>query len=356
MTRLKLWRRIALLIALATAAPYALAGTVVIYAAADLQVVAPLIADFEQLHPEIKVDYRDLQTADLYRRFLSEIATGSKADIVSSSAMDLQMKLVNDGHAMPHKSSETSALPAWARWRNEAFGTSFEPVCFAYNRDLLPPETVPQTHAELARVLAEQPEKFANRLATYDPHRSGLGYLLHSQDREANPVVFWSLIEEMARVGLSTEPTTTQMLDRIVSGESVLGYNVLCSYTQARARTERRIGVVLPRDYTLVMSRIAFISRYAPHPEEARIWLDYVLSRRGQAMFNQIGLHSVRADVEDAASAETLRKQLGNAFRPIALNTGLLTYIDSSKRQLFLRQWDVAISGTRSAPVAATRN
>lgn len=322
----------------------ALAGTVVIYAAADLQVIKPLIVDFEQANPSIKIEYHDLQTTDLYQRFMNEIGTDSKADIVWSSAMDLQMKLVNDGHAKTYRSAETSALPLWAKWRDEAFGTTFEPVCFAYNRHLLPQEFVPQTHAELARIVLDQPERFRNRLSTYDPQRSGLGYLLHSQDLEANPVVFWNLIRVMVKTGLSAEPTTTQMLDRITSGKSLLGYNVLCSYALSRGYHDSRIGIVMPRDYTLVMSRIALISRYAPHPDEARIWLDYVLSKRGQSVLNQIGLHSVRGDVDSDKSAESLRKQLGNAFRPIVLNTGLLTYLDQSKRQLFLTQWDAALN------------
>jgi iron(III) transport system substrate-binding protein len=333
----------ALLITLAGLAPPAQGGTVVIYAAADLEVIEPLIVDFEQTHPHIKVEYHDLQTTELYERFLAETGPGGKADVVWSSAMDLQMKLVNDGHARSHRSDETAALPAWAKWKDEAFGTTFEPVCFAYNRDKLAAEHVPQSHADLARMLRETPERYRNRLATYDPHRAGLGYLLHTQDLEANPVVFWTLIEEMVRVGLSTEPTTTQMLDRIISGKSELGYNVLCSYAKARASSDPRIGSVMPRDYTLVMSRIAFISRYAPHPDEAEQWLDYVLSKRGQTILNLIGLHSVRSDVEGDSSAASLRRRLGQAFRPIVLNTGLLTYVDQSKRKLFLAHWDAAL-------------
>lgn len=348
MHKSRLWHRVSLGIVFASLASVSLAGTVVIYAAADLQVVEPLIVDFEQNHPDIKVEYHDLQTTDLYLRFLRETGTESKADIVWSSAMDLQMKLVNDGHARPHRSDETKALPSWAKWKDEAFGTTFEPVCFAYNRELQTAEQVPQSHAELARILKEHPERYRDRLATYDPHRSGLGYLLHSQDLEANPVVFWNLIQQMVSVGLSIESTTTQMLDRIVSGKSELGYNVLCSYTHARANTDSRIGSVMPRDYTLVMSRIAFISRYAPHPDEAKTWLNYMLSKRGQTILNLIGLYSVRPDVEGEASAASLRKRLGNAFRPIVLNTGLLTYIDKSKRELFLRQWDAALTSGRT--------
>ena len=342
------WLSVAILLAgIASSAP---AATVVIYAATDLPIVQPLIADFENAHPDIKVDYREMHSTDLHNRFLDETATGNKADIVWSSAMDLQMKLVNDGHAKPHRSDETAALPRWARWRDEAFGTTFEPVGFAYNRDLLDAKDVPQTHAELARLLVSQPERFRNRLATYDPYQSGLGYLLHSQDLEANPVVFRDLIRVMGQVGLSVKPTTTEMLDSIVSGKALIGYNILCSYAIARANTDPRIGIVMPRDYTLVMSRIAFISRYAPHPEAAAVWLDYILSPRGQAMLNQSGLLSVRADVEGGGAAAALRTQLGNSFRPIVLSTGLLTYIDQFKRQLFLMHWDAAMKTDRDAP------
>ena len=333
---------------------HAVAGTVVIYAAADLQVIEPLITDFQAAHPQIRVEYHDMQTYQVYERFLEEAAGESKADVVWSSAMDLQMKLVNDGHARPHRSDETKALPAWARWKDEAFGTTFEPVCFTYNRDLLPPEAVPQSHAEMVRFLESHPDRYRNRLATYDPHRSGLGYLLHTQDLEANPVVFWRLVQEMVRTGLSVEPTTTQMLERIASGKSLLGYNVLCSYARVRESVDSRLGSVMPKDYTLVLSRIAFISRYAPHPEEAKAWMNYLLSLRGQTLLNRIGLNAVRYDVEGDATAASLRKQLGNAFRPVALDTGLMTYIDRSKRRLFLRQWDVAVSSSRKTDALQT--
>ena len=95
---------------------------------------------------------------------------------------------------------------------------------------------------------------------------------------------------------------------------------------------------------------IAFINRQAPHPEEARIWMDYLLSRRGQSVLNDTGLFSVRDDVSTSSrSASELRRQLGDAFRPIVISTGLLTYLDRMKRELFLENWDSAVSA-RPAP------
>ncbi|MEI7429633.1 MAG: ABC transporter substrate-binding protein [Betaproteobacteria bacterium] len=321
------------------------AGPVVLYAATDRQVVDPLIRDFESAHPDIKVIYQDLNSGELYDRFLSERESKDQADVLWSSAMNLQFKLVNDGYAAPHKSSETTALPTWAIWKGEAFGTTFEPIVIAYNKQLIALAEVPKTHAELVRFLREHPKQLHHRIATYDPRGSGLGYLLHTQDMEANPVSFWNLIRAFGRNDIILEPATADMLDHIAKGRATIGYNVLGSYALNRAASDPNIGIVLPSDYTLILSRIAFINRQAPHPKEARILMDYLLSQRGQTLLNQTGLFSVRNDVStsDRLIVE-LRKQLGNAFRPIVISTGLLTYMDKMKRELFLGRWDAAMN------------
>jgi len=326
-------------------APIAEAGMVVLYAATDLQVVDPLIKDFELAYPDIKVRYHDLNSGELYDRFLNELGSRDQADVLWSSAMDLQFKLVNDGYAEPHKSAETAALPAWAIWKGEAFGTTFEPVVFAYNKQLIALNDVPKTHAEFIRFVRDHSKRLRHQIATYDPRGSGLGYLLHTQDMEANPVSFWNLIGAFGRTDIILEPATAVMLDHIANGRAMLGYNVLASYALNRAASDPNIGIVLPSDYTLILSRIAFINRQAPHPKEARILMDYLLSRRGQILLNQTGLFSVRDDVSTSDSRVIeLRQQLGNAFRPIVISTGLLTYLDKMKRELFLGRWDTAMN------------
>ncbi|MEI7611819.1 MAG: ABC transporter substrate-binding protein [Betaproteobacteria bacterium] len=321
------------------------AAQVVLYAATDRQVVDPLIRDFEAAHPEINVIYQDLNSGELYDRFLNERESKDQADVLWSSAMNLQFKLVNDGYAAPYKSSETAALPTWAIWKGEAFGTTFEPIVIAYNKQLIALADVPKTHAELVRFLREHPRQLRHRIATYDPRGSGLGYLLHTQDMEANPVSFWNLIRAFGRTDIILEPSTADMLDHIAKGRAMIGYNVLGSYALNHAASDPNIGIVLPSDYTLVLSRIAFINRQAPHPKEARILMDYLLSQRGQSLLNHTGLFSVRNDVStsDRLVVE-LRQQLGNAFRPIVISTGLLTYMDKMKRELFLGRWDAAMN------------
>ena len=43
------------------------------------------------------------------------------------------MKLVNDGWTQPHRSADTTLVPAWANWRDEAYGFTLEPAVIVYS-------------------------------------------------------------------------------------------------------------------------------------------------------------------------------------------------------------------------------
>ena len=315
-------------------------GRLTIYSTTDLAAANPLLKDFRSLYPGIEIEYKDMNSTEVYRRFLSESAAGEKtADIVWSSAMDMQIKLVNDGFALAYKSPELAKLPEWAVWRNEAFGTTFEPIVFVYNKRLLTPEEVPQTHANFAKLLRDNPKRFKGKVTTYDIEKSGVGFLFASQDSKTSPA-FWELAHAMLDAGAHLRTTTSAMMENIASGENLIGYNLIGSYAIVRANIDPSIGYVLPKDYTLVMSRIIFISRHAQNVHAARLWVDYLLSKRGQQIVaRQSQLFSIRADVEGDATAAGLVKKLGSSVKPIGVSQGLLTYLDQAKRQEFLKRW-----------------
>lgn len=86
------------------------------------------------------------------------------------------------------------------------------------------------------------------------------------------------------------------MMERISSGENLIGYNILGSYAYAKAKKDPAIGYVYPKDYTQVVSRLAIVSKKARNPSAARLWLDYLLSKRGQTVLaNQSELFSCAA-------------------------------------------------------------
>jgi iron(III) transport system substrate-binding protein len=316
-------------------------GALRIYGTTDTNAVAPLIKDFQLQYPEIRIEYEDMNSTEVFNRFMSESRSSGKgaADILWSSAMDLQMKLVNDGYALTYKSPEAEQLPEWAIWRNEAFGTTYEPIVLVYNKRALAPAEVPQTHGDLIRLLKNGQDRFLGKIVTYDIERSGVGFLLATQDSKTY-TSFWELARVMKELGLSQHAHTSSMMERIASGDAVLGYNLLGSYAIVRANRDPSVGYVLFHDYTLVMSRIMFIAKQAKHPNAARLWVDYVLSRRGQQIIaSQSQLFSIRADVEGEATAAGLTRRLGHSLKPIVVGPGLLTYLDKRKRTEFIRRW-----------------
>jgi iron(III) transport system substrate-binding protein len=253
--------------------------------------------------------------------------------------MDLQMKLANDGYAQVYESPEGARLAPWAVWRSEAFGTTLEPYVFIHDRRRLPEAAAPQTHGDLARWLAANHGAVRGKVGTYDPQRSAIGYLLLTQDSRIDPA-FPETLRAYARAELALHGNAYEMIDRVRSGEELLAFNVNGSYALVAARTAPDLVVVYPRDYVLAAARIALITRIAPHPNAARVFLDYILSRRGQeVMSSRCGLFSIRTDVQGEHTAASLAERLGARLKPIHVGPSLLVFLDGSKRADFIRRW-----------------
>jgi iron(III) transport system substrate-binding protein len=320
-------------------------GELVIHSTTDIAIAAPLIDDFQALYPRIAVRYQDMNSNDLYNGYLADVlASPTTADVLWSSAMDSQLRLAASGQSQAYDSPEAAALPSWALWKNLAFGTTFEPIAIVYDKRRLAADEVPKSHAELARLLTEKRERFAGKVSTYDIDRSGLGFLLATQDERASKD-FWALARALGGVNARLVATTEAILSRVVRDDGLIGYNALGSYASIASKKDPSLGYVYPSDYTLIVTRVMLIGKKAANPNAAKLWVDYVLSRRGQSVLaERANLSSLRGDVEGAGATTSLAKTLGANARPIPLDADLLaTYADSSKRAAFVKQWQQAV-------------
>jgi iron(III) transport system substrate-binding protein len=319
-------------------------GKVVVYSTTDTAAANFLIKDFQALYPGISVEYNDMNSTEVYNRFISErAANAGSADVLWSSSMDLQIKLANDGGALAYASPEIAHLPSWAVWKNEAFGTTYEPLAFVYNKRLLSGDEIPHSHKDLTRVFTQSADKLKGKVTTYDIEKSGVGFMLITQDSKYNPQ-FWEMVKALGAIGPRVQSSAGTMMERISSGENLLGFNIFNSYAALRAKKDPSIGIVLPKDYALVMSRVMFISKSAKNPNAAKLWLDYILSKRGQTIIaNQAELGSIRGDVEGEMTVAKYTKELGTAAKPIPVSGDLLTYLDQTKRLEFIKQWQAAM-------------
>jgi iron(III) transport system substrate-binding protein len=317
-------------------------GKLVIYAATDSKAAQPLIKDFNALYPGITIEYNDMNSTEIYNRFISEAAAGGNtADVLWSSAMDLQMRLASDGMALQYKSPEVAKIPAWAVWNDMAYGTTFEPAAIVYNKRLVDAKEVPGTHADFAKLIAT--EKFRDKVTTYDIEKSGVGFMFMTQDAREYPQ-FIALENAFGMARVRVQSSTGTMLERISSGENLIGYNVLGSYALVRAKTDPSLGVVLPKDYTLILSRVQFINKVAKNTNAAKLWMDYLLSVRGQTIIaNDSKLYAIRADVKGETTSADLIKVIGEKnVKPVPVHPIILQFLGPAKRMAFLKQWKEA--------------
>lgn len=308
-----------------------------IHGALDSDLMAPLLADFHARHPEIELVYRNLTTLALYRRFMSTGA--ASADVVMSSAMPWQYQLANRGYAQPLDTAEARAWPQASRWRRELFGITFEPVVIVYRRDAIPPDTSLDSHEALLRLLTEQRQRLTGRVVTYDPWRSGAGYTYATADSHMSPR-YWELVAALGGVEADLSETTGDMLAGLVTGRYDIGYNLLGAYARDVVASHPQLAMVIPKDYALVMQRLVLIPKHAPHPQTAKRFVDYLLSRQGQRVIrDKTPLGAVHPDLEGPQTAQGLRRKLGNAIHPIAIDPGLLATLDALKRHSLLDRW-----------------
>ncbi len=322
-------------------APEQPASALRIYGAADYSAIAPLFAQFQQRNPQVSIDYSEFSTRVLYQRFLLE--QPRSPDLVLSSAMDLQIKLVNDGYAQEHQSLETEVLPRWANWRHEIFGFTYEPAVIAINSDFMQGEALPRSRSELLSLIRRRGDQVNGKIGTFDIERVGVGYLTWAHDRQQLGS-YGRMLESFGAHQARRFPSSASMLQALVRGEIVIAYNLLGSYALAWAKEYPVISVIMPEDYTALVMRSAFIPKRAVNLHNARLFLDYLLSLEGQQLLaDRANLFPIRDDVTGEQTAPSLRRSTQSRFQPIPLGLSLLVHTDKAKRRLILDEWDAAM-------------
>lgn len=296
-----------------------------ILSTADINVFEPIVAAFHAGRPDLTITYDVVSSTQLMQGIYDE---GAKYDLAISSAMDLQLKLANDGFAQVYQSGATATLPDGLSWRNEVFAFTREPAVLVISEAAFEGLDIPTNRDGLISLLRARPDIFAGKIGTYDVRESGLGYLFATQDSR-NTETFWQLVEIMGRLDARLYCCSGDMISDVASGKLAIAYNVLGSYADVRAQDTPGIRTIEMDDYVSVMLRSVLIPKTAQNPDAAGAMIDYLLSPDVVA---QSGLPPLTQDRAE-----------GTASRPIRLDPGLLVFLDGMRRENFLRSWTGSI-------------
>jgi len=313
-------------------------GRLVIWSTTDRDQVAELVAAFLRKYPGIAIEYRDMPSAEIHRQFMQNIRQGRpSADILWSSAMDLQIKLVNDGFALRYETPERRNIAKWANWKNQAWAITAEPIVFVYNSQKLSQSGVPVSHRAVIEALAARNTPFRNT-ATYDPEASAFGYLLAMNDNFIDHRAL-RLASALGQARGRLHSTTQEIIADVDSGPAPFGYNIIASYALEYAKRHPNIRIVVPHDYILYVSRVCIIPANAPHQNAAKLFLTFLLSREGQYILSKKSMAPTRLDVpvpQDLQAATSSNKK-------ITLGPSLLVMQDVLTKKKFLRDWHSAL-------------
>lgn len=288
----------------------------------DTALFAPFIADFVSQNPKISVEYLVTGTADLDLRFRED---PSAFDISISSAMDLQLRLANDGFALP---LEGLSHPSWAQWRNSLFAFTSEPAAIVINREAFHGQKTPQSRQDLIEALRARPDFFRGRVGTYDVRKSALGYLFATQDARTSET-FWRLMEVMGGLEAALYCCSGNMIDDLTDGTIAVAYNVLGSYASARIESLDTLEIILPSDFPTIMMRTALVAKESQVPTVARSFVQHLLDQQLKGSNGRLLLPTLQAN--------------GNDGNTISLDPALMTFLDSLKREKFLSEWEDAV-------------
>lgn len=298
--------------------------TLRVLSSTDTDIFAPILTGFLADNRGVDIDYAVAGSSDIVR-MISDCP--DCFDVVISSAMDLQLKLVNDGLAQRLSNLDQSAS---AQWRQSLFGFTLEPATIVLNRAAFAGRNMPETRQELIEIMREDPERFRGKLGTYDIRLSGLGYLFATQDARSSET-FWRLMEVFGSLDARLYCCSGDMIDDLARGDLFVAYNVLGSYASTRPEARDKLAIVTPRDFATTMMRTVLVLDTTQREEVATDLVAYLIS---------------------GAWAETARPgfplpPIGgadtSALNIVTLEPGLLVYLDTLKRKLFLEAWSSAV-------------
>jgi iron(III) transport system substrate-binding protein len=267
-------------------------GELVYYGHDSESGIATLLDAFKKDFPKFKTSYVRLQTGALYAKLTSERSAGRfLVDVVQfsevSPAMDLQKKGGYEQYVSPetakHKPEYLSNPAGYFAWG----GVTFAGI--AYNKSRIKAEQAPKTWKDILNPAYK--DIISAKLSS-----SGTQHAQWYMLRKLYGDDFW---KEFAKLKPRGFDSRAQLFDRLSKGDdAICALAEYAGYVLVKDKGAD-IELVAPTDGLPATPIVLGILTKAPHPEAAKLFVDWALSLRGQAVYQNAKIllyGSVRSD------------------------------------------------------------
>jgi iron(III) transport system substrate-binding protein len=276
-------------------------NSVVVYSAADADMVNVMVAGFEKKYPGVKGSTVVAGTGEIIKRMEAE-----KDRPLGDVGWSFGPEAIGDKKGLfePYLSREAPGffpgqVPPDHVWT--PFTTM--PYVIMYNKKLVSEAEKPKSWKDVLS------PRWKGKVAYADASKSGSSYTLLVTwltlygKNEAG----WKFVEDLLRQ-CKVLPKSSMTYQGVANGEYPIGL----TFEQAAfeyLKGGAPIGLIYPEEGTAITLDGSAIIKNAPHPNAAKLFLDFTVSKEmQQVMVDRFGRRSVRKDVGSPAGLPALDK------------------------------------------------
>jgi iron(III) transport system substrate-binding protein len=252
-------------------------GQVTYYTSADLVLANQLKAPFEAKYG-IKVNILRLSSSVIFNRAVQEFDLGvNAADAVETSVMSHFVDMKTKGMLAPFTPATANLIRGAKLYDPEHYWHSvkLELTSLNYNKNLVSGDALPKTWKDLAD------PKYKGKIVQGHIKSSGDTALIAFN---LVKMYGWDYFEALRKNDVLTMPACTQ-IELVARGERQI---MMCDYSQihtAQTQNLKMIDAVLPEDGVFMLAGPLAVLAKAPHPNAAKVLVNWLLSPEGQSIY-----------------------------------------------------------------------
>jgi iron(III) transport system substrate-binding protein len=251
-------------------------GALVWYTALNLNDSEMLTNRFEQLYPFIKTETLRLSSFSLLSKIQTEArAGGFNADVIEIAGV-LGHILKKDGLFAKYISPESRFYPDSVKDPDGTWTSFFMNThVLVYNTKLVKKDEVPKTYEEIIN------SKWKDKI-TMSEDFDIFGMMLKVMGRAKG----LDFMRRLAAQGVVLKNSYSLAIQGIASNEVPLGVNLYGTRTEEFKKKGAPVDWI-PLEFTLASLEPLAVGAKAPHPNSARLFVDFLLSKEAQSLMRE---------------------------------------------------------------------
>lgn len=262
------------------------AHALTVYTAGPGSLAKSLASGFEQ-QTGVKVTVFQATTGKVMARLEAEQAN-PQADVLISASWETAEDLHQRGWLLPFASANADQVPANLK-SADYIAQGVSALGIVWNSKSGTPE--PKEWRDLT-----QPA-FKDKVTTPDPALSGasLDLLIGLQNSMGDQA--WQLFDDLKKNGMVVSGPNAQAVTPVMQGAKAAVFGAVDYVSYGNIQQGESLKVIFPASGTVIAPRPMMILKTSQHADDAKAFIDYVLSPEGQARVADAWLMPARRDV-----------------------------------------------------------